>query len=99
MKQHALIPCLLTAGLLMTSLPAQAADSATSSRVLHSLGQAIAAQGNIALREVRQELTRNLSESLKPLLPEPARGESGKAPANDGQTQYLPMHEQARSIQ
>jgi len=40
---------------------------------MHAVGRAIASQGNAALMQIRQELRRDLAESLKPLLPAPDR--------------------------
>jgi hypothetical protein len=38
---------------------------------MHAVGQAIASQGNAALIQIREELRRDLSKRLKPLLPSP----------------------------
>lgn len=40
---------------------------------MHAVGSAIASQGNAALMQIREELRRDLRESLKPLLPAPDR--------------------------
>jgi len=40
---------------------------------MHAVGRAIASQGNAALKQIREELRRDLAESLKPLLPAPDR--------------------------
>ena len=45
--------------------PAQAADS-SSARVATGVGQWIAAQGNAALREIEDELKRDLADRLHP---------------------------------
>ncbi|WP_428312274.1 hypothetical protein [Hydrocarboniphaga sp.] len=55
--------------LIAGSAAAQAADG-IGSRVGAGLGRWIAAQGNAALSELREDLKRDLSERLQPLLPE-----------------------------
>ena len=103
MKRHLKVTTLLATALLVGSLPAQAADAGLSSRVMSGLGQAIAAQGNIAFREIREELADNLAKSLKPLLQaQPVRDRAAPqlhtAAGNDLPT-YVQMHERARSAQ
>ncbi|HVT34810.1 MAG TPA: hypothetical protein VHE37_04480 [Nevskiaceae bacterium] len=52
--------------------PAQAADRDFSERVFAVMADTIAEQGNHALRDIRNEVRRNLVNTLKPLLPEPS---------------------------
>lgn len=59
---------------LVTTTQAYARSTPVSSveYVVVSLGQFIAAQGNEALREMRDELKKDISKTLKPVLPMPA---------------------------
>jgi len=65
---------LIAAALILASFTGTA--SATDRQELlastmHVVGRAIASQGNAALIQIREELRRDLTESLKPLLPSP----------------------------
>lgn len=64
----------LAIALIGASTGAQAADG-ISGRVASGLGRWIAAQGNAALDELREDLKRDLSQRLQPLLPERAAAE------------------------
>jgi hypothetical protein len=66
----ALAAALLAATTLGASSVAQAQDQNVSSRVVVGLGAWIAAQGNAALAEVREDLKQDLRDAMKPLLPE-----------------------------
>ncbi|WP_428310333.1 hypothetical protein [Hydrocarboniphaga sp.] len=61
---------LVAAALLCASFGSQAADS-MSTRAASGVGSWIAAQGNAALRELGQDLRKQLRDSIKPLLPQP----------------------------
>ncbi len=68
-KLHHLTFSILSGALLLaSSLPAAAADS-SGARIATGVGRVIAAQGNVALVRIREELKDNLLETLKPLLP------------------------------
>lgn len=60
----------LTAAVLLAgaSLASQAAEP-VGARIATGVGLWIAAQGNEALREIREELRENLQNTLGPLLP------------------------------
>lgn len=58
--------------LSFTAFAAPAAADDITTRTAVAVGQAIAAQGNAALAEIRQEIKDALMEQIKPLLPEPA---------------------------
>ena len=58
--------------LAFAAFAAPAAADDITTRTAIAVGQAIAAQGNAALVEIRQELKDALLEQIKPLLPEPA---------------------------
>lgn len=59
--------------LLCAAGPARAGTPSGSGLHLATvLGSWLAAQGNEALRDMREELTRDLERQLKPLLPKPA---------------------------
>lgn len=70
------LKALLTTGLLITAATAQASETGIAAGMATNLGTLIAAQGNHAFHELRDELKRNLINSLKPLLPAPS-GDKG----------------------
>jgi hypothetical protein len=76
----------LALALLGTAAPALAADSLTT-RVALGLGNAIAAQGNAAFQQIRNDLREELSERFHSLLPhnpaEQARTEPETESADD----------------
>lgn len=59
----------LAALLLVASLPGHAGETGTGAPA-DGVGRWIAAQGNTALRQLGDELERDLHRQLKPLLPE-----------------------------
>lgn len=67
-NRRPLAQAVLVIALIGGSAGAQAADG-MSNRVASGLGRWIAAQGNAALNELREDLKRDLSERLQPLLP------------------------------
>lgn len=69
---------LLAAALLCASFASQAADS-VSTRAASGVGAWIAAQGNAALRELGQDLRKELRDSIKPLLPQPTAPQPAQA--------------------
>lgn len=101
MKHRRTTARLLAAALLAGSVSAHAGDAGLSARVMTGLGQAIAAQGNIAFHEMREELARNLAQTLKPLLPaQPAERKAEPQPAAASDLPaFMRLHEQARSAQ
>jgi hypothetical protein len=65
---------LAAAALILASFagPASATDrQELVASTMHAVGRAIASQGNAALKQIREELRRDLADSLKPLLPSP----------------------------
>jgi len=70
--RNALAAALIATTALGASTAAQAQEQAVASRVVVGLGAWIAAQGNAALAEVREDLKQDLREAMKPLLPESA---------------------------
>ncbi|TJY60797.1 hypothetical protein E4T66_09015 [Sinimarinibacterium sp. CAU 1509] len=67
---------LAAVALLGVSVSAQADESLTQ-RVATGVGQVIAAQGNAALMQIREELQQRLIETVSPLMPNPEQsGES-----------------------
>ena len=58
--------------LSFTAFAAPAAADDITTRTAVAVGQAIAAQGNAALVEIRDEIKHALLQQIKPLLPEPA---------------------------
>jgi hypothetical protein len=68
-NRRPLAQVVLAIALIGGSAGAQAADS-VGGRVANGLGRWIAAQGNAALNELREDLKRDLSQRLQPLLPE-----------------------------
>ncbi len=63
-------------GLAFAATAANAADD-VGGRVASGIGHWIAEQGNAALEELRDDLKRNLDQTLKPLLP-PDESRSGQ---------------------
>lgn len=63
---------------------AHATPSNPALQVASAVGHWIAEQGNAALREIREELRRELEQQIQPLLPTPAQ------PADDGAQQGDP---------
>lgn len=70
LKRNTLKAALAATALLGISATAQADDSLTH-RVATGVGQVIAAQGNAALIQIREELQQRLIETVSPLLPSP----------------------------
>lgn len=64
---------------------AHANDSLTQ-RVVTGVGQAIAAQGNAALIQIRSELSDTIENALKPILPAPETTDNNEVSATSGQT-------------
>lgn len=60
---------LLAATLSSSPVLAQSRPALNTQQVVVSLGQFIAAQGNDALRQMRDELKKDLVNALKPVLP------------------------------
>lgn len=71
---------LLASTLAGASNPAAAAES-LGDRAAVAVGHWIAAQGNQALRDIREEFRERLLETLKPVLPAPATAPAVTAPA------------------
>ncbi len=68
----------IAAVLMGISFGAQAQTS-LSSRIATGVGQAIAAQGNAALTQIRDELRKSFEDAIEPLLPEHDNGASAAA--------------------
>ncbi|HKY91002.1 MAG TPA: hypothetical protein VJM11_08180 [Nevskiaceae bacterium] len=64
---------LIPAAVLLVASLSPAAHAATAQpgmQVVSNVGQWIAEQGNAALRDMREELKRDLKNRLRPLVPE-----------------------------
>lgn len=95
----ALFSSLMAAALMSGTASAQVTEANLSSRVATSIGSVIAAQGNIAFQEVRDELKRNLLKTLKPFLPKPAPVRSGSISGGENLPDLLQTHDQAHAVQ
>ena len=62
---------ILALALMGAAAPA-AANQAPGARLATGVGQWIAAQGNAALREIREDFRKRMNETFKPVLPAPA---------------------------
>jgi hypothetical protein len=75
---------LLTSSLLALALLGAAAPAAANeyagARAASAVGHWVAAQGNAAVREIRDDLRQRLSDSLKPRLPAPKGSAPSPAP-------------------
>jgi len=77
----------ISVGLAGLAFPATADDSLTD-RAASAVGHYIAAQGNAALVQIREELTRDLARQIRPYLPEPERvSTAGTPPPKTAQAQ------------
>lgn len=76
-RLNPLMSSLLALALLGATGPAAAAES-TGTRAVAAVGHWIAAQGNAALRDIREDMRKRLSETLKPQLPAPTADSSTK---------------------
>jgi hypothetical protein len=102
MKTRQILAVLVTGTLLSANVSAHAAELSLTDRVIAGVGNVIAAEGNNALRSIRNELKRNLVNTLKPLLPEPSpnNSEASATTDNDANLQdYVNLHEQTRAVQ
>ena len=76
-RLNPLMSSLLALALLGAAGPAAAGEPAvTRASVSVAVGHWIAAQGNAALREIRDDLRKHLVENLKPQLPAPTAAPS-----------------------
>lgn len=62
---------LAAAALVLCSFTGTAAADTLQSRAAVSLGQAIAAQGNLALIQIRREIKQSALKTIEPFLPAP----------------------------
>lgn len=70
-------PQMIAAALLLgASFASQAADL-SGARIATGVGQWIAAQGNAALEDIREDLQKDLADRLKPVLPAPGEIKAG----------------------
>jgi len=75
MTRKTLLQLIAAATLIGASTAASAAEP-VGTRVVTGLGHWIAAQGNAALREIRDDLRKDLTDRLAPLVPsQPADAE------------------------
>ena len=76
-RLNILMSSLLALALLGATGPAAAAESA-GTRAATAVGHWVAAQGNAALRDIRDDLRKRLADALKPQLPAPTADSSNK---------------------
>lgn len=70
---------------LATFSGSAAANDDLRTRLMVSAGAAIAAQGNAALAQIREELKDSLMDQIKPYLPKPAQETPAEHPAERAQ--------------
>lgn len=102
MKHRQLIAAALSATLMGTTASVKATASSLTDRMVTGVGRIIAAQGNNALHEIRDELMKNFSKTLKPVLPELHQIQTESASGTGAEAAlrvYVQMHAQARAAQ
>lgn len=87
LTQKTLRTLVLGTALIGASVTAQADDNFLTQRVATGVGRIIAAQGNAALNQIREELREVLNRSVEPLPPESA---DTAAPASVTTTDITP---------
>ena len=78
---YKMLPRLAAIGLLMLGFAGTATAGDLGQRVSTGVGQIIAAQGNAALEQIREDLRERIEQTLQPLTPAP-RGVADAAQAN-----------------